>query len=248
MADDLVITWAVYRSLDDVTGAPSSANAVRMAASERVERWRQADPTDDDLLSMIREVYRCNLSRRQVGEPRIVVSGQSVVKFYKALDADVIGKLVATCASSLKGSRDRAAILLAWDVIWSAKRRDLKTICVLPAEKVDQLSLSEATRTAVAAWLDAAAVRVGPVLREITADGCVLDEALSADSLREIEANRAVLARLARWNPMLWVDWDDVEPDVNREKFPDAAGQKLAAIVRHLMTSTVPPPFPIRLL
>jgi hypothetical protein len=253
---DELLLWAVYRSLDDVTGAPHSAKAHRLTALERLAKWRACNPPDNVLLTLIQRTYRCNLSQHQPGEPWITLSGKRIVKSYKTLNADVINKLISACDDTARGLRDRSALLLAWEVIWSAERRDLKTLCNLQTSKLDQYQLSDATRNAVQVWLDAAMISNGPVLCEVTDDGEVLkNDALSPEVLKSIERQVAVRSGLGRWNPQLWVHWDNNEPDFiigkksgkKEENKPDAEGMDLVAIVRQLMFASEPPSLPRRL-
>ena len=254
---DQLLLWAVYRSLDDATGAPHSAKTHRLTAPERLAEWRACDPRDDVLLTLIQRTYRCNLSRHQLNEPWVTLSGKRIVKSYKMPNADVISKLISTCDNTVWGLRNRSALLLAWEVIWSAECRDLKVVCDFQANKLDQYQLSDATRNAVQMWLDAALIDNGCILCEITDDGEVLkNDILSPEALRSIETHLAVQAGLGRWNPQLWVDWDNDEPDVitdketgkKKEKKPDAEGMDLVAIVRQLMSTSEPPSLPRRLL
>jgi hypothetical protein len=251
-----LLLWAVYRSLDDSTGAPPSIKAHRLTAPERLAKWRACDPPDDVLLTLVQQTYRCNLSQHQVDEPWVTLSGKRIVKSYKTLNADVINKLISTCDDTVKGLRDRSALLLAWEVIWSAKRRDLKAVCDLQANKLDQYQLSDTTRDAVQVWLDAALIKNGPILCEITDSGELLkNDPLSSEALKSIERQIAVRAGLGKWNPQLWVHWDNNEPDVimnketgkKEEKEPDAEGMGLVAIVRQLMFASEPPSLPRRL-
>jgi hypothetical protein len=101
---DELLVWAVYRSLDDATGAPHSAKVHRLTAPERLAEWRACDPPDDILLTLIQRTYRCNLSQHQPDEPWVKLNGKHIVKSYKTLNADVIGKLIR--GSSLNAGDD----------------------------------------------------------------------------------------------------------------------------------------------
>jgi hypothetical protein len=252
-----LLLWAVYRSLDDATGAPYSAKTQRLTAPERLFEWRTCDPRDDVLLTLIQRTYRCNLSQHQLDEPWVTLSGKCIVKSYKIPNAEVINKLTSICDDTIMGLRNRSALLLAWEIIWSAERRDLKAVCDLQADKLDQYQLSDATRNVVQLWLDAASISEGHILREIADDGEVLkNDPLSPEALKSIETHLAVQTSVGRWNPQLWVDWDNNEPDTltvketgkKKKKKPDAEGMNLVAIVRHLMSTSEPPSLPRRLL
>jgi hypothetical protein len=252
-----LLTWAVYRSLDDATGAPYSAKTHRLTATERLNKWRASDPRDDALLTLIQRIYRCNLSQHQPNEPWVTLSGKQIMKSYKMPTADIVNKLVGACDSGLCGLRNRSALFLAWDIIWSVERRDLKSICEIQVSDLNQYQLSDATRNTVQMWLKAASIKSGRVLCEISDDGEVLvNDMLSPEALKSIETHLVVQTNLGCWNPQLWVDWDNDEPDTiidiqtgkKKQKKPDIEGMSLVAIVRQLMANSEPPCLPRRLL
>ncbi|HYI72847.1 MAG TPA: hypothetical protein VEX87_24050 [Skermanella sp.] len=254
---DQLLMWAVYRSLDDATGAPYSAKTHRLTATERLNEWRACDPPDDALLTLIQRTYRCNLSQHQPDEPWVTLSGKQIVKSYTIPNADVISKLVSVCDNTMRGLRNRSALLLAWEVIWLAERRDLKLVCDFEVNDLDRYQLSDAASNAVQMWMKAASINSGRVFCEITDDGEVLrNDTLSPEALKSIEKHLAVQTKLGCWNPQLWVDWDNDEPDIvidsktggKKQKKPDAEGMGLVAIVRQLMASAEPPTLPRRLL
>jgi hypothetical protein len=148
-------------------------------------------------------------------------------------------------------------LLLAWDIIWSVERRDLKSICEIQVSDLNQYQLSDATRNTVQMWLKAASIKSGRVLCEISDDGEVLvNDMLSPEALKSIETHLVVQTNLGCWNPQLWVDWDNDEPDTiidiqtgkKKQKKPDIEGMSLVAIVRQLMANSEPPCLPRRLL
>lgn len=241
MTSDLVL-WAVYRSLDDATGigGPGSHG---LGADERLARWRAAGVTDDALLDALRTLYLRNASQRRPGEPTVILNGKGIRKSYAKINGLIVDALKATCGDSLEDVRDRALLLFLWDLVWSREEREISSVITADIGGPWPERLSPPAAQALEDWVERAGIRQGALFREVDGDGR-LGETLTPEMVKRIENERAVRARLATWEPVLWVDWEEVEPDLKRPKKPDAKGMDIVKRVRHLLVLDGPPPLP----
>ncbi|MFC7335197.1 hypothetical protein [Rhodocista pekingensis] len=66
-----LLRWAVYRSLDTLTGARYDRSGE--LAGARLERWRLDSATDDGILAELTHIYGYNPSHRGPDEPVVTV-------------------------------------------------------------------------------------------------------------------------------------------------------------------------------
>jgi integrase len=184
----------------------NSALVRRLAALSRAHRlarqpWPAADPAIRNTLRGI---------QRQFGRP---------VRQAAALATEEVRTLVATCANTAVGQRDRALLLLGY--AGALRRSELVAIehehlrfdqdglrLLIPRAKGDQAkkgvsigiprgSLAETCPVrALEVWLKTSACEYGPVFRGIDRRGTIERRALHPDAVRQILRKRATLAGL----------------------------------------------------
>jgi site-specific recombinase XerD len=181
-------------------GVKSSTIRRKVASISAVHRLSNlADPTKHPEIKLcIRKI------NRQLGN-----------RFDQAfpVNRSVLDQLLKVCGDDIRGARDRALLLLAYDSM--RRRAELVSLSVedievgnqgqcsilLRRSKTDQvgsghwLHLSQETSSAITAWLDSAQIKNGHLLRGIRIDGKVCPE-LGASQVSRIFKGLAQKAKL----------------------------------------------------
>lgn len=136
-----------------------------------------------------------------------------------AITTDDIRKMVATCAPDVRGSRDRALVLVGFAaalrrseiaalVMRDVKRQPSGLTLVIRRSKTDQEGEGEEVAVlrgervetcpvrAVERWLELAQIAEGPVFRKVARGGHVQARGLSGDGVRQIVRRVAAAAGL----------------------------------------------------
>ena len=170
-----------------------------IAAIHRLNRLE--DPTKDpDVALEIRRMHR-KLGRSSNQAPGVTHA--------------VLEKLISVTDDSLKGIRDRALLLLAYDSL--CRRSELVSLRVedisnlgtdqdlqirLRKSKTDPnaigkwLHLSERTQQAIEDWIDASGIEDGFLIRRITKHGGILPRGISGGQINRIYKGLAAKAKL----------------------------------------------------
>lgn len=126
------------------------------------------------------------------------------------LTSEYLKALLATCTDGLRGKRDKALLLFAWD--GDARRRsEIVSLAIEDLRRMDDGTLRYALETdgkihekplsseaaqALEAWLTAAPALTGPVFRPVRKQDQVTNAPLSGDAVARIVQRRAGLAGL----------------------------------------------------
>ena len=172
---------------------------VAIAAIHRLNRFD--DPTKDpDVALEVRRMYR-KLGR---------ASKQAL-----GVTQPILEKLIGVTDDSLKGMRDRALLLLAYDSM--CRRSELVSLRIedfsnlgadkglhirLRKSKTDPnamgkwLHLSERTQRAIEDWIDASGIKAGFLIRRMTKHGGILPKGISGGHINRIYKSLAAKAKL----------------------------------------------------
>jgi integrase len=150
-------------------------------------------------------------ARRAAARPRLPKSTRPILR-------DVLKQMLETCAPDMRGTRDRAILMLGWasggrrrSEIASLRRDDI-ALEEFATKGLIWLQLLETKTThrgttpklvlkgqaaqAVIRWTDAAKIEDGPLFRPISKSGRALPRPLSPDGIYQIVKKRLVLAGL----------------------------------------------------
>lgn len=197
---------AAGRRRDLACPAPSTLDR-RVASWRAFHRMRNLDsPFEAPLLRQTRAK-----ARRAAARPHTPKSPRSITR-------DLLERLLTTCGPGLRGTRDRAILMLGWasggrrrSEIVALQRADLNLeeferdgliwLQMVASKTTAQgatpkLVLKGRAARAVVAWIDAAGIVDGPLFRPISRAGNVLSRGLSGDAVYQILRQRLVAAGL----------------------------------------------------
>jgi integrase len=189
-------------------GAPKLPSVEqRLAVLSKAHQLRElANPLrDPQVQELMKRVRRAYASRGAVSQPK------------RALTAEPLAVMLATCGEDLAGRRDRALLLLSWSS-GGRRRSEVTRVRVEDLERLDagtfvfrlgQTKTQQAGTAhdptaakplvgqaahALIAWLSAAQITTGPLFRRIR--GCVVGEPLTPQAVRNVVRDRARRAGL----------------------------------------------------
>jgi integrase len=200
--DAQLVALGAKKALGPLSSATVGHRLAVLAKWHRLQQWDS--PTDDHRVKTLMAKARRAQAKRGI-----------VTRKKTAAVAEPLQAMIDTCTDGLRGTRDRALLLLAW----SGGGRRRSELIALEVGDLRQLRPDTWTyalgRTktqaagprrekplrgdaayAVAAWLEAANLTDGPLFRRLYRHGTVGPRGLSSDQVARIVQRRAALAGL----------------------------------------------------
>lgn len=206
MAAEALIAAGLRRTL--ASPAPSTLDR-RIASWRAFHRMKNLpSPFDTPIVRQTR-----GKAKRVAARPKRSKSAKPIVR-------DILQKMLATCEPGLRGTRDRAILLLGWasggrrrSEISGLRREDidleeferrglvwihLTETKTTTRDKTPRLVLKGIAARALVAWIDAAEIDKGPLFRPISKAGRPLVRKLSVDGIYQVVKQRLEKAGLPR--------------------------------------------------